>query len=168
MIDLFASYGIEQVDDSADTVLSNLFEHYLHDMAQWFGFDSHTDGAYHFPTETVWQDGYHVYLLYSKDIPVGFALVGDANEHLGRSCVHDMDEFFVARRHRRAGVGRAFATHLWNRYPGEWLVRVFQHNVPAMPFWRVTIAAYTEGKFEEDARTVNDLPWSYFTFRNDT
>ena len=168
MTTLPPDYRIVRVDDSADLVLRNLFEHYLHDMAEWFRFDSEEDGAYRYPTEAVWSD-YHVYLLYSGRIPVGFALVGSADAYLERSGVHDMDEFFVSRRHRRQGLARAFATHLWNAYPGEWLVRVFQDNLPAMPFWRSTIAAYSGDRFDEDVRTVNDHLWSYFSLHsNDT
>ena len=162
--DLLPGYRIEEVDDSADAVLRNLFEHYLHDMAEWFRFESHEDGAYRFPTERVWDAGYRVHLVYSGQIPVGFALVGSADEYLERSGVHDMDEFFVARRHRRKGVGRAFAINLWNAYPGGWLVRVFQANLPAIPFWRAAISAYTDDSFDEAVRTENDHPWSYFTF----
>ena len=164
---LLSGYRIEQVDDSAEAVLRNLFEHYLHDMAEWFGFDTREDGAYHFQTGRVWEDGYHVHLLYSRQIPVGFALVGSADEYLEHSGVRDMDEFFVVRLHRRKGLGRAFATNLWNTYPGEWLVRVFQANLPAMPFWRAAISAYTDDSFEEDVRTVSEQAWSYFTFRSE-
>jgi predicted acetyltransferase len=163
---LFSSYRVERVDGSAEPVLGNLFEHYLHDMAEWFLFDAHEDGLYHFSTERVWQDGYHVHLLYSNQIPVGFALVGTADEFLERSGVHDMDEFFVARRHRGRGLGKAFAAHLWAEYPGEWLVRVFQANLPAMPFWRAAISAHTAGRFDESVRSVKEAPWSYFTFES--
>jgi len=144
-----AGYRIEEVDDSADAVLRNLFEHYLHDMAEWFLFDSREDGAYHFATEEVWGT-YRVYLLYAARIPVGFALVGSADEYLARGGVHDMDEFFVVRRHRRHG-----------------LVRVYEANLPAVPFWRAAISSYTRDAFVEQARSVRDRPWSYFEFRAD-
>ena len=34
------NFRIARVDRTADDVLGNLFEHYLHDMAQWFEFDT--------------------------------------------------------------------------------------------------------------------------------
>ena len=154
---------MEVVDDSADAIVRNLFEHYLHDMAEWFRFDSKPDGAYHHPMEWVWGK-YDVTLLYAGDIPVGFALIGNADNYLERAGVNDVSEFFVVRRHRRQGVGRAFANHLWNARPGAWLVRVLHANAPALPFWRRTVSDYSGGAFHEEARTVDDQPWSYFTF----
>jgi len=164
MTALPSGYRIEQVDASADAVLRNLYEFYLHDMAEWFLFDTTEEGSYQHQTETIWQLGDRVYLLYFDKIPVGFALVGSADEYLNRSGVHDMHDFFVARRHRRLGVGRAFASHLFNAHPGEWLVRVFQGNRPAVPFWRAAISRYAGGPLQEEVRTVTDRPWSYFTF----
>lgn len=162
--DLPTGYRIAEVDDSADAVLRNLLEHYSHDMAEWFHFESHEDGAYHFQTEKVWQDGFRVHLLYSRKIPVGFAIVGSADAYLGRPGARDVDEFFVVRRHRRRGLGQAFATHVWDTYAGQWLVRVLQANLPASPFWRGAISTYTGGQFDEGVRTVGGRPWSWFTF----
>jgi predicted acetyltransferase len=161
-----SGYRIEEVDRSADVVLRNLFEHYLHDMAEWFLFDSHEDGAYQYPTETIWENGCRAYLLYAGKIPTGFALIGTADTHLERVDVHDMHEFFVVRRHRGHGVGRSFTTDVWAAHPGEWLVRALQANEPAIPFWRSAISTYTDGRFGEETRTVDGRPWSYFTFQS--
>jgi hypothetical protein len=51
-------------------------------------------------------------------------------------------------------------------YRGRWLVRVFQGNLPALPFWRGAIAEYSDHAFREDVRIIRDRPWSYFTFDN--
>ena len=161
---LSPGYRIEAVDSSASAILRNLFEHYLHDMAEWFLFDSSADGAYHYPAETIWEHGHQAYLLFAGEIPAGFALVGNADAYLERTGVHDMHEFFVVRRHRRGGVGRALATDVWDAHPGEWLVRVLQANQPAIPFWRSAISSYTGGAFAEDVPTIDGRPWSHFTF----
>ena len=159
-------FRVEQVDDSCDSILKNLFEHYLHDMAEWFEFDSEETGAYNYPTSTVWEKGYKVHLLYHQTIPMGFALLGSGEEFVQQADLQDVDEFFVVRRYRRTGVGRAFAGHLWDHSPGDWLVRVFQRNLPAMPFWRNTIDGYTDSNYSETVHRVNGYAWSYFLFRS--
>jgi predicted acetyltransferase len=53
-----------------------------------------------------------------------------------------MAEFFVARKHRGAGVGRAAAQAIFSRYPGRWEVAVARRNVRALPFWRDAIHSH--------------------------
>lgn len=157
--------GLEVVhaDRNDDPILVNLLEFYLHDLAEWFKFDQHPSGKYTQSTDQYWADGHSVYLLYAKSIPIGFGLVGPAYE-FNQGDGMDMDEFFVVRRHRRTGVGADFATDLWNRYRGPWLVRVFQSNTPALLFWRKTISDFTNSRYEEETVEKNDSPWSYFSF----
>jgi len=159
-------FVIRRVDRSYDTTLQNLFEHYLHDMAEWFQFDYGPYGRYGMDMATYWNNGVDAWIPYVGDIPIGFALVGSAQAFIGDADAKDVDEFFVVRRYRRTGVGRDFARYIWDLHRGRWLVRVFQGNVPALPFWRGAIAEYTNHAFREDVRTVRDRPWSYFTFDN--
>jgi predicted acetyltransferase len=60
-----------------------------------------------------------------------------------------MGEFFVARQHRRQGIGRRAATALFDMFGGHWEVREMPANLPAQRFWRRIIADYTGGAFAE-------------------
>jgi predicted acetyltransferase len=155
---------IRRVDRSQEAVVRNLMEHYCHDMAEWFLLDANEDGNYSYAAQKIWNDIVHVYLAYRGRIPVGFALIGSAEPFGGDSQAKDLDEFFVVRRHRRGGIGQALATHVWEQYPGKWLVRVYQGNRPAIPFWQRAIARYTDGRFLEEERSVSGRAWSYFSF----
>ena len=159
-------FRIVEVGRECDAVLGNLFEHYLHDMAVWFEFDPKESGAYEYPTGEIWDAGYRVFLLYREEIPVGFALVGSGEEFVRQAEVNDVDEFFVLRRYRRQGLGSAFAAALFDRLPGEWLVRVFARNQDGIPFWRSLIAAYTGSRYSETEHEVEGYGWSYFLFRS--
>jgi len=159
-------FQVVLVDESADPILHNLFEFYLHDMAEWFEFDQTIAGNYTYDTNEVWQSGIDVHFLYHGKIPVGFGLVGSAEEWLPGKSAKDMDEFFVVRRHRRSRLGRAFATYLWESYRGPWLVRVLQNNLPAIAFWRSIIASHTDGHYREDKHKIKERHWSHFTFNS--
>ena len=159
-------FRVELVDESTDPVLRNLFEHYLHDMAQWFEFDTQSDGRYECSTREMWDKPFTVYFAYAGAIPIGFGLVGSAEAWTGDATVLDMDEFFVIRRYRRHGVGAALANHIWDQHPGPWLVRVLRANLPAMPFWRGIVAARSGNDFQEQTLTSNQRLWSYLTFAN--
>ena len=158
---------MQRVGRGADSVLKNLFEHYMHDMAEWFEFDTNEEGAYAYPTEELWEHDVAVFLAYSGVVPVAFALVEAAGTRVPGSNARDLKEFFVVRRYRRSGVGRTFAAYVWNEFPGEWLVRVYQGNRPAIPFWREVIEDYTEGRFREHTLDSKGRAWSYFTFSSE-
>ena len=159
-----SSLSISKIGPESDIVLRNLFEYYIHDMAEWFDIDTKDDGSYSYDTSQIWQKGYDAYLAKVGDSIAGFALIGSAAEWLGDVGAHDIDEFFVIRRFRRSGIGQGMATFLWNERPGEWLVRVLEANVPAVPFWRTSISNYTGGSYNEEARIVKGRPWRFFRF----
>ncbi len=159
-----ANFRVERANRSSDRILGNLMEHYMHDMAEWFEFDSLEDGSYSYSTQQFWDEGFDVFLAYADLIPIGFAIVGSAQQWIGDQTARDLVEFFVIRRYRRKGVGLVLAEHVWGLYPVKWVVRVFQHNLPALPFWRVAVSGYTSGAYDEDIHQVEGHPWSYFTF----
>jgi predicted acetyltransferase len=58
-------------------------------------------------------------------------------------------EFFVLRKYRHCGVGRAAAFAVFDRFPGHWEVSQIAENSPAQQFWRRIIAQYTHGRYQE-------------------
>jgi predicted acetyltransferase len=52
-----------------------------------------------------------------------------------------MAEFFVARKHRRHGVGAEAVRQILALYPGRWEVAVVARNPNAQAFWPWVIAA---------------------------
>jgi len=154
-----------RVGTEAAPIVANLFEFYLHDMAEWFLFDTDEEGRYGYDITRHWQRGDRFYLARVDGAIAGFALVGSGAEWLGGES-RDVNEFFVVRRYRKAGVGDALARAIWDAERSRWIVRVFEGNVPAVPFWRGAIARYTEGDYREERRVSNGRQWIYFTFSN--
>jgi len=155
---------ISQIGPESDTLLRNLFEHYCHDMSEWFEIDTGADGRFAHNTSSVWTDGHEAYLARVGDSIAGFALIGNGNEWVGEIGIRDVHEFFVMRRFRRRGVGQSMTTFLWDNRPGEWLVRVLEANAPALVFWRNAVSRYSHGSYREEHRIVNQRPWRFFRF----
>jgi predicted acetyltransferase len=158
---------VAQVGPEAEPVLRNLFEHYLHDMSEWFQIDTQPDGSFGYDLPAVWKSpSTAAYLARVNGALAGFALVGTAQRWLGEAGadVHDIHEFFVLRKYRRDGLGRALAVRLWNERPGRWLVRAAEANRPAVPFWRNTIAAHSGGEYGEEQLSARGRGWHYFRF----
>jgi len=158
-----ADFHVLRVDRADDAILAPLLKQYCCEMRPWIAPISDVEG-FTYPPEKIWNDDTDVYLAHVADTPAGFALVGSAQRYIGDPKVRDMVEFFVAARFRRYGFGRAMACYLWNQYPGDWLIRVYRGNTPAMRFWARRVAHCSSGAYREDVRSISGGAWSYFTF----
>ena len=148
-------------------VLANLLELYQHGLSEVFPVEVGPDGRFGYrklPLYWSEPEKRFAFLIRSGTELAGFALATrgspatDDPEHL------DVAEFFVLRRHRRSGVGRQAAFLLWDRLPGQWVVRVSEANRAGLPFWRTTIEQYTRGAFSESTRPGVSHDWRVFTF----
>jgi predicted acetyltransferase len=79
-----------------------------------------------------WQDHARLpYVIRMGGEDAGFALV---RRH-GDPPFHELAEFTVLPRFRRAGLGRAAARALFARHPGRWWLQVLDDNHVARRFW---------------------------------
>jgi predicted acetyltransferase len=148
-------------------LLSNLLNLYMHDLSDTFPVEVGADGRFRYgklPLYWSEPEKRFPFLIYSGAQLAGFALATrgspatDDPEHL------DVAEFFVLRGHRRAGVGREAAFVLWNRLPGQWVVRVSEANRAGLGFWRAVVEEYTRGAFSESQHPESPYAWQVFTF----
>lgn len=92
--------------------------------------------------------------------PAGFALVA-RDARASRESDFRMAEFFVAKSHRRRGVGRSAVRLILNRFAGRWEIVEYSRNPNAVKFWRNVVSGYTLGEFRE--RNANGEVRQYFT-----
>jgi predicted acetyltransferase len=154
----------ERVGIAADPILRNLYQLYIHDMSEWLQLDAGDDGRFSFDTGALWRSEVAVYLARVAGSLAGFAVASSAKPWLGREAARDVKDLFVLRRHRRGGVGRALAQHLWREVPGEWLVRVLAANRPALPFWRAAVRDLLGDAFEESVAEDRGRQWVHLRF----
>ena len=130
--------------------LARLLELYSYELSDVANLRIGDDGLYgytHLPR--YWIDAErHPYLLRLDGELAGFVLVRQGSELTGDPHVWDMAEFFVLRRHRRAGVGIRAAHAVWHRHPGRWEVRVMERNTPALAFWQRAVDMYVGAHIE--------------------
>ncbi len=77
----------------------------------------------------------HAYFIKSARHDVGIAFVHNFSHRTGSSEINDIEEFYVYPDYRGVGAGRRAAHLLFNKFPGEWEVRVREANTPGMAFW---------------------------------
>ncbi len=123
-------------------VLRRLMELYQYDFSEFEETDLDEHGCFGYAyLDFYWTEpDRHPFLIRVHERLAGFALV---NRH---AYVEGTDqalaEFFVVRRYRRLGVGRAAAVAVFDRFSGTWEVHVSAANAPAHAFWRAAIKGY--------------------------
>ena len=151
-------------------VLANLVQLYIHDFSELFAGtprgDLESDGRYRsdIPLANWWGTADHIPLLIRMHGKLaGFVLL-NATTHSGAAADRNIAEFFVARKYRRQGVGRATAHALFSRYPGRWEAAVMRANSGARAFWQRTIESHPAlGSL--DAADRSHFTWDGTVFR---
>ena len=160
------SVALQPVAVEAKGVLRELLNLYLYELSHLAGSDPNEHGRF----EYRWLDHYwtesdrHAYFIDHDGARAGFVLV---NAHTATDAEHAIAEFFVLKRHRRAGVGARAAALAFDAHPGEWEVCTDVENARAARFWRATIARYTGDTYVEHPDGIGDWTGPCFTFRVD-
>jgi predicted acetyltransferase len=151
--------GLARLEERA--ALDRLIQLYIHDFSElWSGTprgELRDDGSFWmYPLEPYWEEPTRVPLLIRRGGHLaGFALLNVVT-HSGRPADRNMAEFFVVRKHRRSGVGRAVAQEIFSRYPGLWEVAVVRPNVHALTFWRGTIGSHPAAREIEETEVASE------------
>lgn len=150
-------------------VLANLLELYAHELSDVFALEIGSDGRFGYPRLPLYwsEPGRFPFLIRAEDRLAGFALATVGSPASDDPQAMDVAEFFVLRRHRKAGVGGRAAVQLWNGFPGRtWTVRVSAGNAPAVSFWAGAVGAYARDGFRESTLPGSPHPWRVLTFRS--
>lgn len=133
---------LEPAGPKARATLDALFQLYTHDFSDhWAGTDRgelQEDGRFpNYPyLDSYWSEPNRWCCLVRVDGHLaGFVLINDV-AHSGRPVDFSVAEFFVVRKHRRGGVGKAAARAAIAGRPGQWELAVARRNVAAQAFWR--------------------------------
>jgi predicted acetyltransferase len=132
---------LEAVGAERAETLSNLFQLYVHDFADFWTerqVELQEDGRFppYPPLPAYWTEADGEALLIRVDGRLaGFVLL-NRDSHSGLATDYSVGEFFVARHYRRSGVGRAAALAAMRARPGLWEVAVARRNTGARAFWR--------------------------------
>lgn len=152
------------------TLLANLLELYLHDLSEAFpAIEIDANGRVGYDKLALyWSEPERrfPFLIRADGRVAGFVLVTRGSPVSDDPDVLDVAEFFVLRRYRRSGVGRAAAFLLWDRLSGQWIVRVSEGNRGAIPFWAGVIADYSGGTATETRRPGTPNAWRVFSFES--
>ena len=127
--------------DADYPVIQNLSGYYVYDFTEYFDLPCPESGRFGGCDELFaeWQAGKN----YPFVLRVGGELAGFAAVALDIAAREFyIQEFFILRKFRRHGVGKAVAFQLFDQFPGRWRVEVLLENIPARHFWPAAIQQY--------------------------
>jgi predicted acetyltransferase len=142
-----------QLARTADfAALEQLLELYQYELSEIWPQDLDVNARYGFDlTRHRRAERSLAYLARSGEQYVGLALVAPAI--VTRTEGTWMEQFFILKRYRRMGAGRALARHVLFGHPGLWEIGQMPGNVAATAFWRRVIGEVTGEHFVEQQVT---------------
>ena len=122
-------------------VIKNLMQFYIYDFSEYLKCDVEEDGLFGgYPClEDYWKEGNHKfpYIIKKGERYVGFALVRFIESE--ERNYFSIAEFFIMKKYRREGIGKAVAKQIFNLHKGQWEVYQKECNKPAQIFWNKII-----------------------------
>jgi len=129
-----------------------MLELYQYELSDIWDQDLDPHGEYGYALDRYWNDDTCVpFVALADGRYAGFALV-DSQMKIGFAGCW-MDQFFILKKYRRRGFGRALAFHVFAHLAGRWEVGQMTENPAAREFWRRIIDEQTGGRFEEHLLT---------------
>jgi len=143
-------------------VIQNLMQFYIYDFSEYVKYDVEGNGLFApYPDlKDYWEkdNNKFPYIIKKDDKYVGFVLVKLVSSE-SRS-YFSMAEFFILKKYRREGIGKAIALKIFEFHKGQWEIFQKESNKPAQLFWNKVISNYTKGQFNE--RFENGRRIQYF------
>lgn len=136
--------------------IRRMLELYQHDLSDIWDQELDARGEYGYDLDRYWHGAdCHPFVVVVDGHYAGFALVDRAVKIGSSGCW--MDQFFILKKYRRAGVGRAAAMAVFAALAGQWEVGQMTGNLPAQAFWRSVISELTHGGYSE--HTISRGGW---------
>jgi len=131
-------------------VIRNLMQFYMYDFSEYTRYDVEDNGLFapYADLQDYFEgDNKFPYIVKADDKYVGFVLVKFTSSE-DRS-YFSIAEFFILKKYRHEGIGKAIAIKVFNLHKGQWEVHQRDNNKAAQIFWNKVISEYTEGHFKE-------------------
>lgn len=127
--------------------IENMMQFYMYDFSEWVPLSFAENGLYRIrPKDEYWaRPGTQPFLIYIHGELAGFVTVDDELDFPDTE--HNIGYFFIGRRFRGKGAGKAVVRDLLNRFSGCWQIYHLDANAAAGRFWKQAVEEWTNGAF---------------------
>ena len=155
---------LEQIRIEQKPAFIRMMQLYLYDFSEFSHDDLNRQGEFEYPyIDAYWEEeGRFPFFIKADGKFAGLVLVRSCSEYNELCNPHNIAEFFVMKKYRRAGIGKRAAELIFDMFPGTWEISVWKENIPAQKFWEKAINEYTDGKFRRFYSEENQITGSIF------
>lgn len=142
-------------------VIQNMARFYAYDLSKSCGFYDLFDWS--FPENGLyealdlsdyWKPDHFAFLIRIDGELAGFALI----DKIGTTPDVDwnMAQFFIVGKYQGKGIGHQVAIEIFSQFRGIWEVMQMPDNTPAIAFWKKVVSDFTNNKFSEERKVVQE------------
>ncbi len=143
---------VEKIENKDKSVLSNLFQLYLHDITASLSMDVNEHGLFEYNEIDYYfnNDSKHfAYFIKVNGNLAGFVLIDDNFMVLTKENNNfDFSEMFVLNAYKGKGIGNVVANKVFDMHKGTWEVKPVPRSEGAKRFWERTIKEYTKDNYK--------------------
>jgi predicted acetyltransferase len=138
------------------SVLANLIQLYRYDFSEIRGYDltAHGTFTYRYLDHYFTEDTREACFITADSALAGFTMTRRLDDG-----TREVSEFFIVRRHRRHGIGRAAAHLMLRRHPGPWQLAFDHANHSAARFWQHVTSTIADGPIHRTDRYPPDVAY---------
>ncbi len=149
---------INKVNYNDRKKLERLLQLYLHDLSLFFPIPFNSEICeYEYDLNKYFEDNYAYFIQSEKDI-LGFILI----DHNAKDN-YEISEMFVLNNYKRKKVGEKAVTKIFDKYKGNWTIKVVPSSPIAESFWKKVVNNYTKGNYRIEYTGKYNREELYFT-----
>ncbi len=158
------SVELQSVSLEEKILLKRMLELYLYDLSGFESTDLNEQGEFGYSyLDHYWTESErHPLFVKADGKTVGFILLNRFG--YSEKIDYSVAEFFILKKYRKSGAGRAAARAAFEKFHGFWEIRTHENNDVAKKFWRRTIEEYTNGEYSELPYGLKDWSGPIWTF----
>ena len=145
-------------------VLRNMLELYFYDMSEFDDDDDRLElneaGLYGYSyLDYFWnEDDRYPYLLTVDGKYAGFALIRVIEQ---KPLTFAVAEFFILKKYRKAKIGSALISKIFELHKGKWIINTPIKNIAAQNFWRKAAKSASDEYQEYHTGNGRRLEWTF-------
>lgn len=159
---------VKEAQYNEKLIMRNMMELYNYDLSEYEDEELNEYGLYDYKyLDHYWtEEGRHPFIIRVDDNLAGFVLVNNHSIVKGKQIDYAIAEFFIVKKYRKNGIGKAAALNIFHRFKGTWEVKQLLKNQVSHIFWRKVIKEHTLDDFEEFPNGIEDWDGPIIIFNN--